>query len=228
MGKKKRTRLSDRTLPDYTRGEEIFNMVSHIVGGSLAVAALVLCVIFSAIKRDAWAVVSSAIYGGTMVALYTMSSIYHELTAEKAKKVFQIIDHCTIYFLIAGTYTAITLAGIRNTHPVIAFVIFGIVWACCLGAATFTAIDLEKYKKMAMICYLGMGWCIIFFIKPTIELLGLGGMVYLISGGIAYTIGAVLYEIGKTKRYMHSIFHLFVIAGSVLHFFMILFYVIMR
>ncbi|MCI5884425.1 MAG: hemolysin III family protein [Clostridiales bacterium] len=228
MGKKKRTRLSDRTLPDYTRGEEIFNMVSHIVGGSLAVAALVLCVIFSAIKRDAWAVVSSAIYGGTMVALYTMSSIYHGLTAEKAKKVFQIIDHCTIYFLIAGTYTAITLAGIRNTHPVIAFVIFGIVWACCLGAATFTAIDLEKYKKMAMICYLGMGWCIIFFIKPTIELLGLGGMVYLISGGIAYTIGAVLYEIGKTKRYMHSIFHLFVIAGSVLHFFMILFYVIMR
>ena len=228
MGKKKRTRLSDRTLPDYTRGEEIFNMVSHIVGGSLAVAALVLCVIFSAIKRDAWAVVSSAIYGGTMVALYTMSSIYHGLTVEKAKKVFQIIDHCTIYFLIAGTYTAITLAGIRNTHPVIAFVIFGIVWACCLGAATFTAIDLEKYKKMAMICYLGMGWCIIFFIKPTIELLGLGGMVYLISGGIAYTIGAVLYEIGKTKRYMHSIFHLFVIAGSVLHFFMILFYVIMR
>ncbi|MDY3773943.1 MAG: hemolysin III family protein [Eubacterium sp.] len=228
MGKKKRTRLSDRTLPDYTRGEEIFNMVSHIVGGSLAVAALVLCVIFSAIKRDAWAVVSSAIYGGTMVALYTMSSIYHGLTAEKAKKVFQIIDHCTIYFLIAGTYTAITLAGIRNTHPVIAFVIFGIVWACCLGAATFTAIDLEKYKKMAMICYLGMGWCIIFFIKPTIELLGLGGMFYLISGGIAYTIGAVLYEIGKTKRYMHSIFHLFVIAGSVLHFFMILFYVIMR
>lgn len=228
MGKKKRTRLNDRILPDYTRGEEIFNMVSHIVGGSLAVAALVLCVIFSAIKRDAWAVVSSAIYGGTMVALYTMSSIYHGLTAEKAKKVFQIIDHCTIYFLIAGTYTAITLAGIRNTHPVIAFVIFGIVWACCLGAATFTAIDLEKYKKMAMICYLGMGWCIIFFIKPTIELLGLGGMVYLISGGIAYTIGAVLYEIGKTKRYMHSIFHLFVIAGSVLHFFMILFYVIMR
>ena len=146
-----------------------------------------------------------------MVALYAMSSIYHGLTAERAKKVFQVIDHCTIYFLIAGTYTAITLAGIRVNHPVIAFVIFGMVWACCLGAATFTAIDLEKYKKMAMICYLGFG-----------------GMVYLVGGGIAYTIGAVLYGLGKTKRYMHSIFHLFVIAGSVLHFFMILFYVIMR
>ena len=224
MEKKKRTKLKDRTLPDYTRGEEIFNMVSHIVGGALAIAALVLCVIFSALKGDPWAVVASAVYGGTMVALYAMSSIYHGLTAERAKKVFQVIDHCTIYFLIAGTYTAITLAGIRVNHPVI----FGIVWACCLGAATFTAIDLEKYKKMAMICYLGMGWCIILFIKPTMELLGFGGMVYLVSGGIAYTIGAVLYGVGKTKRYMHSIFHLFVIAGSVLHFFMILFYVIMR
>lgn len=228
MEKKKRTKLKDRTLPDYTRGEEIFNMVSHIVGGALAIAALVLCVIFSALKGDPWAVVASAVYGGTMVALYAMSSIYHGLTAERAKKVFQVIDHCTIYFLIAGTYTAITLAGIRVNHPVIAFVIFGIVWACCLGAATFTAIDLEKYKKMAMICYLGMGWCIILFIKPTMELLGFGGMVYLVGGGIAYTIGAVLYGVGKTKRYMHSIFHLFVIAGSVLHFFMILFYVIMR
>ena len=227
MEKKKRTKLKDRTLPDYTRGEEIFNMVSHIVGGALAIAALVLCVIFYALK-DPWAVVASAVYGGTMVALYAMSSIYHGLTAERAKKVFQVIDHCTIYFLIAGTYTAITLAGIRVNHPVIAFVIFGMVWACCLGAATFTAIDLEKYKKMAMICYLGMGWCIILFIKPTMELLGFGGMVYLVGGGIAYTIGAVLYGLGKTKRYMHSIFHLFVIAGSVLHFFMILFYVIMR
>ena len=107
MEKKKRTKLKDRTLPDYTRGEEIFNMVSHIVGGALAIAALVLCVIFSALKGDPWAVVASAVYGGTMVALYAMSSIYHGLTAERAKKVFQVIDHCTIYFLIAGTYTAI-------------------------------------------------------------------------------------------------------------------------
>ena len=117
MEKKKRTKLKDRTLPDYTRGEEIFNMVSHIVGGVLAIAALVLCVIFSALKGDPWAVVASAVYGGTMVALYAMSSIYHWLTAERAKKVFQVIDHCTIYFLIAGTYTAITLAGIRVNHP---------------------------------------------------------------------------------------------------------------
>lgn len=223
----KRTRLKDRDLPYYTKGEEIFNMVSHIVGGALAIAALVLCVIFSALYRDAWSVVASAIYGGTMVVLYTMSSVYHGLKSEMAKKVFQVIDHCTIYFLIAGTYTPITLAGLRVNHPVVAFVVFGIVWACCLTAATLTAIDLEKYKKLSMICYLGMGWCIIFFIKPTIEVLGAGGMIFLVTGGVAYTIGAILYGIGKKKRYMHSMFHLFVIAGSVLHFFMMLFYVIM-
>lgn len=223
----KRTRLKDRDLPDYTKGEEIFNMVSHIVGGALAIAALVLCVIFSALYQDAWSVVASAIYGGTMVVLYTMSSIYHGLKSEMAKKVFQVIDHCTIYFLIAGTYTPITLVGLRVNHPVVGFVVFGIVWACCLAAATLTAIDLEKNKKLSMICYLGMGWCIILFIKPTIEVLGLGGMTFLITGGVAYTFGAVLYGVGKRKRYMHSMFHLFVIAGSVLHFFMMLFYVIL-
>lgn len=222
-----RTKLENRVLPFYTKGEEIFNMVSHIVGGAIGIACLVLCVIFSALYREAWSVVASAIYGGTMVVLYTMSSIYHGLRNETAKKVFQVIDHCTIYFLIAGTYTPITLSGLRVNHPVIGFVVFGIVWACCLAAATFTAIDLERYKKMSMICYLGMGWVIILFIKPTIEVLGLGGMVFLLTGGVAYTIGAVLYGIGKRKKYMHSIFHLFVIAGSVLHFFMILFYVIL-
>ena len=224
----KRTRLRDRELPFYTRGEEVFNMVSHIVGGALAVAALVLCVVCSALKVDPWSVVASAIYGATMVILYTMSSIYHGLRSDMAKKVFQVIDHCTIYFLIAGTYTPITLAGLRTEHPVTGFVVFGIVWACCLCAATLTAIDLNKYKKLSMICYLGMGWCIVFFIKPTAEMLGTGGMVYLLAGGISYTVGAVLYGIGKSRKYMHSLFHLFVIAGSVLHFFMILFYVILR
>ncbi len=225
--KKVRTCLRDRVLPDYTKGEEIFNMVSHIVGGALAIAALVLCVIFAAVYSDAWGVVGAAIYGGTMVVLYTMSSIYHGLRPNTAKKVFQVIDHCTIYFLIAGTYTPVTLAGLRPDYPVQAFVIFGIVWACCFMAATLTAIDLKKYQILSMICYLAMGWCIIFFIKPTITCLGAGGTVFLITGGLAYTIGAILYGIGKRKKYVHSIFHLFVLAGSVLHFFMILFYVLM-
>ena len=132
--KKVRTHLEDRVLPSYTKGEEIFNMVSHIAGGALAIAALVLCVIFAVIHTDAWGVVGAAIYGSTMVVLYAMSSIYHGLKPEMPKKVFQVIDHCTIYFLIAGTYTPVTLTALRPQYPVQAFVIFGIVWACCFIA----------------------------------------------------------------------------------------------
>lgn len=225
--KKTRTNLEDRVLPHYTKGEEIFNMVSHIVGGAMAIAALVLCVVFAAIYSDVWGVVGAAIYGSTMIILYSMSSIYHGLHRNMAKKVFQVIDHCTIYFLIAGTYTPVTLAGLRPQYPVQAFVVFGIVWACCFAAATLTAIDLKKYQVLSMVCYIAMGWCIIFFIGPTVRCLGAGGTVFLLTGGIAYTIGAVLYGLGKKKKYMHSIFHLFVLAGSILHFFMILFYVLM-
>lgn len=225
--KRTRTSLEDRVLPAYTKGEEIFNMISHIVGGAFAIAALTLCVIFAAIYSDAWGVVGAAIYGSTMLVLYTMSSIYHGLHTGTPKKVFQIIDHCTIYFLIAGTYTPVTLAGLRPNYPVQAFVVFGIVWGCCFMAATLTAIDLKKYQILSMICYLAMGWCIIFFIRATIQCLGKGGTIFLLTGGIAYTIGAVLYGIGKKKKYMHSVFHLFVLAGSILHFFMILFYVLM-
>lgn len=225
--KQTRTKLEDRVLPAYTKGEEIFNMVSHIVGGAVAVASLVLCVVFAAIYSDAWGVVGAAIYGSTMLVLYTMSSIYHGLHAGIPKKVFQVIDHCTIYFLIAGTYTPVTLSALRPRYPVQAFVLFGIVWACCFTAAALTAIDLKKYQRLSMICYLAMGWCVLIFIRQTIECLGTGGTVFLFSGGIAYTIGAILYGIGKKKKYMHSVFHLFVVIGSILHFFMILFYVIM-
>ena len=225
--KRVRTKLEDRKLPSYTKGEEILNMVSHIVGGALAIAALVLCVVFAVLCSDVWGVVGAAIYGGTMVLLYTMSSIYHGLKPEMPKKVFQVIDHCTIYFLIAGTYTPVTLAALRPLYPVQAFVIFGIVWACCFVAATLTAIDLKKYQILSMICYIAMGWCIVFFIGPTVRVLGMGGTVFLLTGGIAYTVGAILYGIGKKKKYLHSVFHLFVLAGSILHFFMILFYVLM-
>ncbi len=222
----KRTKLSDRQLPNYTKGEEIFNMVSHIVGGALALAALSLCVIFSALHHDPWAVVGSSIYGASMVALYAVSSIYHGLRPGTGKKVMQVIDHCTIYFLIAGTYTPILLASIRPVAPVVAWVLFGIIWGLVALAATLTAIDLKKYDKFSMACYIGMGWCIIFAIKITYQAMGFTGFMLLLLGGIAYTVGAVLYGLGKKRRYMHSVFHLFVILGSVLHFFCIFFYVI--
>ncbi len=222
----KRTRLADRRLPDYTKGEEIFNMVSHIVGGAFAVAALVLCVIMAAMRGNHWGVVSGAVYGGTMIVLYTMSSIYHGLRPVMAKKVFQVIDHCSVFLLIAGTYTPITLVALRPVHPAAAWTIFGIVWGCAAIGIVFNAIDLAGFKVFSMICYLGMGWCIIFAFRMTAEALTLPGTVLLFAGGICYTLGAILYGLGKKRRYMHSIFHLFVLAGSILHFFMILLYVL--
>jgi hemolysin III len=223
---KKRTKLGDRALPDYTRGEEIFNMVTHIVGAAISVAILVLCVVFSAVHHDPWAVVGSAIYGATLIVMFTVSSVYHGLHYNTGKKVMQVIDHCDIYCLIAGTYTPILLAGIRPDHPVICWVIFAIEWGLAAVAIIFNAIDLKKYEKFSMFCYLGMGWTIVIALKPTIEAMGWGGFFWLLGGGVAYTLGALLYNIGKTKRYMHSVFHIFVVIAAVLQFFGIFFYVI--
>lgn len=222
-----RTKLIDRLLPDYTRGEEIFNMVSHIVGGAFGVAALTLCVVFSAIYNDVWAVVSSAIYGTSLIMLYTMSSVYHGLKSEMAKKVMQVLDHCTIYFLIAGTYTPIALTAMREHSPVWGWTIFGLVWGCAAVGIVFAAIDHKKYSKFSMACYIGMGWCIVVAAKVAFESIPFAGLMWLLAGGIAYTIGAVIYVIGKKKRYMHSVFHIFVLLGTVLQFVCIFFYIVL-
>lgn len=222
-----RTKLKDRILPDYTKGEEIFNMTSHIVGGSFGIVALVLCIVFAAIHHNGYGVVSSSIYGVMMIILYTMSSIYHGLKPErKAKKVFQILDHCSIFLLIAGSYTPFCLVTFREYNAVLGWTIFGIIWAIAILGITLNAVDIKKYKVFSMICYLGMGWCIIFTAKLLPKLLGISGLVLLVSGGIAYTVGAILYGLGRKKRYMHSIFHLFILLGSILQFFCILLYVI--
>lgn len=222
----KRTKLKERLLPDYTKGEEIFNMVSHIVGGALGVVALVLCVAISVKKRDVCGIISGAVYGISLIALYCMSSIYHGLKNGTAKKVMQVLDHCTIYFLIGGTYTPIVLCAIRKVSPGWAWTIFGIVWGLAAMAVVFTAIDLKKYSKLSMICYIGMGWCVVIAAKPTIQAMAPAGLILLLAGGIAYTIGAVIYGAAKKHRYMHSIFHLFVLLGSILQFLCIVLYVI--
>ena len=220
----KRTKLSDRQLPDYSRGEEIMNMVTHIVGGAVGVVALTLCVIFAALHGNPWGVVTSAIYGSAMVTMFTISSVYHGLKPTLGKKVMQVLDHCTIYFLIAGSYTPILLVPMRAKYPVLAWSLFGLVWGCAIIACTLTAIDLKKYSVFSMICYLAMGWVIIIFIKPTIEVMGTGGVILLVAGGIAYTVGSILYGLGSSHKWMHSIFHLFILAGSILHFFAIILY----
>ena len=222
----KRTRLADRALPSYTTAEELINMISHIVGGAFGIAALVLCVVFAAIRHNVWGVVGSAIYGASLILLYTASSIYHGLRPNMGKKVMQVIDHCTIYFLIGGTYTPILLSSIRKESPICAWILFGVVWGLAIMAATLTAIDLKKYSVISMICYIGMGWSIIFAAKIALRAISLEGFLWCLAGGIAYTIGAILYGFGKKHRYMHSIFHIFVLIGSVLQFICIFFYII--
>lgn len=223
----KKEKTNQNLLPDYTKGEEIFNMVSHIVGGALGIVALVLCVIFSAIHKNPYAVVSSAIYGSAMIILYTCSSIYHGLSPKlKAKKVFRIIDHCSIFILIAGTYTPICLAALREFSTPLGWTMFGIVWGAAILGITLNAINLGKFKLFSAVCYIVMGWAIVGAWKAFPFMLERGGLMLLLLGGISYTVGAGFYYFLKKKRYMHSVFHLFVVLGSLLHMFYILFYII--
>ena len=213
----KRTKLKDRILPKYSKGEEIFNMTSHIVGGALGIVALILCVVFAAIHHNGYGVVSGAIYGVTMILLYTMSSIYHGLKPERfSKKVFQVLDHCSIFLLIAGSYTPFCLCTFREYNTALGWTIFGIIWAIAILGIVLNSIDIKKYKVFSMICYLGMGWCIIFTANLFPKLLGVGGTVFLVAGGIIYSLGAILYGLGKKHKWMHSIFHLFILFFCIL------------
>ena len=209
-----RTKLCDRKLPVYTIGEERMNMITHIVGGGFGVLILLAAVLLGALRRDAWTVVTGAIYGVSMIALYTVSSVYHGLRAGTAKKVMQVIDHCTIYLLIAGTYTPILLVSIRPVYPVLAWTIFGVQWGLTALAVVLNAIDLKKFSVISMVLYIAMGWCIIIAIKPMVVCTGWTAFWWILGGGISYTIGAVLYGMGRTRKYCHSVFHIFVDLGS--------------
>lgn len=221
-----RTRLRDRILPNYTKGEEIFNMTSHIIGTVLGIITTVLCVVFATMRENVYGIVSGAIFGVTMTILYTMSSIYHGLNPKvKAKKVFQVLDHCSIFLLIAGSYTPFALCTLRQYNSALGWSIFGIIWGVAILGIVLNSIDLKKYKIFSMVCYLVMGWCIICKVNILPQLLGNKGFVLLLGGGIIYTIGAILYALGKKHKYIHSIFHLCIFFASLLHFLCILLYV---
>ncbi len=223
----KRTKLKDRELPKYTKGEEIFNMVSHIVGASFGVIATVLCIVMSAIHHNVYGIVSSIIYGISVIVLYTMSSIYHGLSPRiTGKKVMQILDHCTIFLLIAGSYTPFALCTFRSYDPILGWTMFAVIWGTAILGIVLNAIDLKKYRVFSMICYIVMGWSIIVRVDLLPKLLDIRGVILLVAGGVAYTIGAILYGVGVKHKYIHSIFHLFILLGSILQFFCILFYVL--
>jgi len=220
----KRTKLKDRLLPHYTKGEEIMNMVTHISGGGLAILGSIFCIL-AACRFGGWQnILGAGIYCASMICVYTMSSVYHGLRSGTAKKVMQVIDHCAIYFLIAGTYTPIMITGFLPVFPKIGWGLLLMQWLLTVLAVTLTAIDLKKYKAFSMICYICMGWGIICFLPQAMAVMTMPGFYLLLGGGIAYTIGAVLFGLGKKLRWMHAVFHIFVILGSLLQYLSIVLY----
>ncbi|MEG2658056.1 MAG: hemolysin III family protein [Clostridiales bacterium] len=207
----------------YTLGEEIMNAVTHGVGALLSVAATVIMIVFAAKYNTALAVVSAAIFGATLIILYTSSTLYHAFTHENAKALFRIFDHCTIFLLIAGSYTPLSLLAIGGK---LGWILFGVVWGVAILGIILNAISIKRFAKLSMILYLAMGWAAVATFSPLKAALGTGGLTLLIAGGLAYTIGVIFYALHKYK-FMHSIWHLFVLAGSILHFFCVLLYVIM-
>ena len=221
---RKRLKLAQRSLPDYTRGEEIMNMVTHIVGGGLGVIALVLCVLMAVWRGDGLDLAGAVVFGVCMIATYTLSSVYHGLRPGMGKKVLQVLDHCTIYSLIAGTYTVLALSALRPGYPALGWGMLVFQWVLAAVSITLTAIDLKKYQVFSMICYVGMGWAIAPFLPQARQVLGRAGFLLLLWGGLCYTVGAILYGIGAKKRWLHSVFHIFVVLGSLLHFLCVFLY----
>ncbi len=211
------------SIPKYSLSEELLNAISHGLGALFGIVGTVLCIVKAANTGDPWRIVSGSIFGVTVLLLYLMSCLYHALKVNMAKRVFRVIDHCTIFLLIAGTYTPFTLVTLRGT---IGWVLFGIVWGMAVLGITLNAVNLKKFSKISVACYLVMGWAIVAAFQPLAEALAPQGVSLLIWGGIAYTVGAILYGIGAKVKYFHSVFHFFCLAGTVLHFFAIYLYVL--
>ena len=222
MEKTEKKKKREIRLMGYTIGEEIFNSVSHGVGALLSAAGCALLVVFAVIYGDGVAIASAAIYGTTLIIMYLMSTLYHSIPNKTTKKVFRVLDHSSIYLLIAGTYTPYTLIALRgNGYPAIGWALFGIVWGGALIGIVLNSISLDKFHKFSLGCYLVMGWVAIAAIRPLMNILDFAGLFLLFFGGAMYTLGVTFFVLTKYK-YMHSIWHLFVMGGSVSHFFSIL------
>jgi len=223
----RRTPLALRKLPAYTAGEEIANVVTHAAGGLFGLIAASLTLTRAIRLADPFAIASSAVYGFSLILLYLFSSLYHAWDpAKMGKRVMQVVDHCTIFLLIAGTYTPYCLCTLRHADPLLGWVYFGTVWSIALLGIVLNAIDLRRYAVFSNLCYLLLGWCIILRAPLVVDVIGVSGFALLLSGGIAYTVGTLFYAIGRRVRYCHSVFHVFVLAGTLLQFLSIYLYVL--
>jgi hemolysin III len=206
----------------YSLKEEIAHSVTHGIGMLLSVIGLATLVVYSSQYGDVWHVVSSSIYGATLIALYTSSTLYHAVTVPDLKKFLQKLDHAAIFLLIAGTYTPFTLVNLRGSWG---WTLFGIVWSIAIAGMVMELIVKKRYKRISLSLYLGLGWIVMIAIEPMMSSVETGGLILLLAGGLFYSLGVIFY-VWKTLVYHHAIWHLFVLAGSACHFFAIFYYVI--
>lgn len=224
--KRRRRSLNNRVLPkqkQYSTGEEILNSISHGAGAIFAACGTALLIVLAAFFSDAWGIVSSAVYGFSLIVLYTMSTLYHAITNARAKRVMRVLDHSSIFLLIAGTYTPISLVTLRGP---LGWVVFGLVWGSAVIGIVFNAVSIERFKKLSLILYIASGWAVVIAAKPMIVTMRPGGLWLLLIGGLFYT-GGIFFYVQKKRRWFHGIWHLFVLFGSVAHYLSILFYVIL-
>ena len=198
-------------LKEQTLGEEIANAVTHGIGAALSVAGLVLLVVFAATRGDAWRIVSFSIYGATLIILYLASTLYHSFTNIRLKRFFRTLDHISIFLLIAGTYTPITLVCMRGPWG---WTIFGLIWALAVAGVILKAFFMGRFEKTAIALYVAMGWLIVIAIKPMIQMVPPGAVMWIVIGGVSYTMGLTFYAM-KKMPYNHAVWHLFVLGGSV-------------
>jgi hemolysin III len=210
--------------PRYTTGEEIANSVTHGLGALMSLVGLILLSVYAGMRGDAWHQTAVAIFGATLILLYLASTLYHSLPGARVKAVLRILDHAAIYLLIAGTYTPFTLVTLRGPWG---WSLFGVVWGLALVGVILAATSLGKHRVLGMTIYMGMGWVILVAFKPLLGALAPAGIGLLAAGGLLYTVGIVFYA-WRSLRYHHTVWHLFVLAGSILHYFTVFFYVLPR
>ena len=201
------------TIPNYSLGEEIFNAISHGIGGLLSVIALIMMLLKA---KTPLAIVSVSVFGFAMIVLYVISCVYHALSKRvKGKKVLRVIDHCNVFFLVLGTYVPVSLLGVGGW---LGWTLLGVVFAFAATGISLNGVNVEKFKVSSVICHLVCGWSILFGVPALLQSIGQAGVYWLVAGGAAYTIGSILYGIGSKKKYIHSVFHIFCLIGTACHF----------
>ena len=223
--KSKKQSLKKISVPKYSLGEELINAISHGVGASLAIAALVVCIVHS---HSALGVISSCLYGSMMILMYVFSCLYHSLSRNvRGKKILRVLDHDNVFLMEAGTYMPISLSLLINSgHVALGWVVFGLVWAITIISVVFTSINVDKYQIVGVVCNLVLGWGSLLMLPVLVQVLPASGLFFLILGGATYSLGALWFGIGSKIKWMHSVFHFYVLLASVFHFFLIYFFCI--